>query len=266
MVAIDPVFDADVSPDYTALQAQAVKLQAESLRQLLLTNVVRFRFFRVTYGSERDAVGTLDPAKYNYVFKGDSRPKPPGLVAYWDLGRRGWRSFYLHNVRDYEAISGPAAGDGEIGRGGPQTPAFPLGIDDIPVGRGRGLPPVSRKGEPESVFDAPDGVRRGLQVKLNGMQVAWNPGQFVLDGLMYSVPAGGFAYLNPTASQPRFAVLAVNFSGSPYIIYGDPNSGPPALYTGVPLAVFFLPEWTDGVSNYPRFSQRRPPGYEGLMP
>lgn len=75
------------------------------MRQALAAGLVLFEFKRVTYGgATRFALGTTNRRYYNYSFKGGRSPRKDGLLAYWDMNRNGWRSFYVKNVNDFELL------------------------------------------------------------------------------------------------------------------------------------------------------------------
>lgn len=81
---------------------------ANTIDKLLETKTVEFNFYRVTYGSSRNAVGTrnlkLIPSSGHPSGKG--APKIKGLIRYWDIRPRmgQWRSFYIWNVNSFKVI------------------------------------------------------------------------------------------------------------------------------------------------------------------
>lgn len=87
------------SPDWVSM--------ASEIEELMKEGILRFKFFRVTYGTSRNALGTLNPDLFFYVFRGGEAPKKPGLIRYWDVVRGGWRSFYLKNVEKFDLFQLP---------------------------------------------------------------------------------------------------------------------------------------------------------------
>lgn len=58
---------------------------------------VEFTFIKKD-GSERPATGTL-AATVVPAIKGTGKAKPMGIVTYYDIERKGWRSFKAENIR-----------------------------------------------------------------------------------------------------------------------------------------------------------------------
>lgn len=83
--------------------ARQVATKAEMQRLLRGGTAVKFLFYRVTYGSDRYGIGTLNQDVYPFPTPtGERTNRRPGLVVYWDIGRGGWRSFYARNVQSVQ--------------------------------------------------------------------------------------------------------------------------------------------------------------------
>jgi hypothetical protein len=79
-----------------------VATNREIITRALKKGVVLLEYRKVTTGGgRRFALGTLDPNRYSYTFKGGTAPEIRGLIRYWDLGQNGWRSFYIYNVEAF---------------------------------------------------------------------------------------------------------------------------------------------------------------------
>lgn len=105
----DPVLAKADAPTQQELASLPYMLADRQMLRLLRQDLVLFTFFRVTYGSQRRAIGTLNQELFSYSFKGGTAPDVPGLYRYWDVVRAGWRSFYLKNVKDYSRFEAPGA-------------------------------------------------------------------------------------------------------------------------------------------------------------
>jgi hypothetical protein len=78
----------------------------ERLLAALKKGPVLLQYKKVTtFGGNRFAIATLNPALYRYTVKGGGPPAPRGLIRYWDLGVGGWRSFYIYNLEAYAAYT-----------------------------------------------------------------------------------------------------------------------------------------------------------------
>lgn len=63
------------------------------LQAAMKTGAVEFSFLKIE-GETRLAVGTLDPSRFNYTAKTETkREKSPAIVTYFDLEKNGFRSF-----------------------------------------------------------------------------------------------------------------------------------------------------------------------------
>ena len=73
-------------------------MNKETLIEQMQQGIVEFAYKKKD-GSIRQARGTLSEEYINYEFKTDSaRPRPEGLITYFDIDSDGWRSFYEQNL------------------------------------------------------------------------------------------------------------------------------------------------------------------------
>lgn len=252
--------DSPLLPPDTA----EIRLASQEIVDALLTNVVRFYFYRVTYGTARWANGTLDQSRFVYTFKGGTRPYEPGLIAYWDFMRRDWRSFYITNVRDWEILGDgqqrltPATVIDDDDDGPRQEPTYPVRWP-----ANVGIAPVDKRGRPEVPWKARDGVRDGLHTYVDDGFVHWRMGSFVKSGAMYQVPTGGFLPLPPAVFGPKYVVLATDYPGTPYLIPGVDNGPIPNVGTGIPIAVIRIIPYAPG-KRLATIIETNPPDYNGI--
>ena len=71
--------------------------KAIKLKMKLKTGVVYFEFLKKD-GSIREACGTLKQDAFDYVAKGTTRKPNYGIVSYYDLDAKGFRSFKIENL------------------------------------------------------------------------------------------------------------------------------------------------------------------------
>lgn len=250
--------DATDSPE-RGRDVQYAEQRAQDIIQLLEQGVVEFEFFRVTYGSQRKARGTLNTALFSYTFKGTDRMRPPGLVAYWDFERRDWRSFYVWNVRKILATG--------AGRSGlPSGIITPQDVDEDGdvrgpgVGIGNGKRPRSKSGEPLTPGEVKDGIYSGLTMRVvQGNMLAYTSGRFVTKGLVFDVVRGGTADIPENFMQEtRYDLVTVDTSGVVRVDVGVPGAPQrfiPAFPSTV-IAELTTPPMTDGVRKLSRLTKR----------
>lgn len=101
------LLDEHAPPELSAPGYVAHALASRELLKELEVGLVQFRFMRVTYGTPRNAIGTLNQQLFSYTFRGGTAPSKPGLFRYWDVVRGGWRSFYLANVSEWKPFEQP---------------------------------------------------------------------------------------------------------------------------------------------------------------
>jgi hypothetical protein len=58
---------------------------------------VSYFTFKKVDGTERKAIGTLNDVNFQYENKGSDRKACTGIVKYWDIEARGFRSFRIEN-------------------------------------------------------------------------------------------------------------------------------------------------------------------------
>ncbi len=73
--------------------------------RLMRAHVLLLQYRKVTTdGGNRFALATLMPSYYaGYLFQGRRR-RVPGLIVYWDVGKRQWRSFYWYNLDSFAVL------------------------------------------------------------------------------------------------------------------------------------------------------------------
>lgn len=76
---------------------------AKRLKSEMHAREVEFKYMKKD-GSERNAVGTLNPAIYGEENEptGSGRSVPENQVRYFDINAQGWRSFLVENLISYE--------------------------------------------------------------------------------------------------------------------------------------------------------------------
>lgn len=78
-------------------QCQAQAWQVARLRAALRAGATRFTFQKQD-GEVREALGTLNPAFFQYEYKGSDRAESPTAIRYYDLEKGGWRSFRAERI------------------------------------------------------------------------------------------------------------------------------------------------------------------------
>jgi hypothetical protein len=78
--------------------AEALKAawNKSKLQSALKSGVAYFKFTKAD-GKEREAIGTLHPVNFQYENKGSQSIQKPGLVKFWDVEKRAFRSFNIEN-------------------------------------------------------------------------------------------------------------------------------------------------------------------------
>ena len=64
----------------------------------MMTKPVYFEFVKKD-GSIREACGTLCKDAFDYVAKGTTRKENFGVISYYDLDAKGFRSFKIENLK-----------------------------------------------------------------------------------------------------------------------------------------------------------------------
>ena len=75
----------------------------KALKEELHKRQVKFKYTKKD-GTERNAVGTLNPSIYGEENEpvGTGRSVPENQVRYFDIDAQGWRSFLVENLISYE--------------------------------------------------------------------------------------------------------------------------------------------------------------------
>lgn len=72
--------------------------QCSKLRSAMMTRIVRFTYIKKSTGQLRNALGTLDPHRYDYQAVGGRDYKPADCIRYWDCEAQGFRMFKTFNL------------------------------------------------------------------------------------------------------------------------------------------------------------------------
>lgn len=77
-------------------------IDIKDFKRALKNNIVEFSFTKKD-GTTREAKGTLLESYITVSSTStNTRKKPEGIVAYWDLDKEGWRSFKQENLISYK--------------------------------------------------------------------------------------------------------------------------------------------------------------------
>lgn len=82
---------------------ELVKNMAYELKAKLREGEVKFRYAKKN-GEIREALGTLNSDVYGKENEptGNGRSVPENQIRYYDINSKGWRSFIIDNLIDYE--------------------------------------------------------------------------------------------------------------------------------------------------------------------
>ena len=78
-------------------------IEAADFKSLLRSGIVEFKYTKKN-GEVRDARGTLsiDVMGKENEPKGGGKEYPENVIRYYDLNSKGWRSFLIENLIEYE--------------------------------------------------------------------------------------------------------------------------------------------------------------------
>lgn len=82
--------------EHVTLMAQLLTIS--EIKKDLRKGAVNFLYRKKTNSRQRNAQGTLNFKEYNIPYPASRRKHPPGLIVYWDLRKRAWRSFYYNRL------------------------------------------------------------------------------------------------------------------------------------------------------------------------
>jgi len=89
-------------PGFELSWSMALKLAhaKERMIQTMADHKITFAYIKKSTGEKRIAHGTLNEAiaETKFQFTGTGTPKPHDIITYFDLDKRGWRSFNLQNL------------------------------------------------------------------------------------------------------------------------------------------------------------------------
>lgn len=84
---------------YTMAAAMKQCWAVKKLRDRMKRGVVHFFFIKKSTGELREAFGTLDETRINYMGTGEGRKGNfADCVQYWDTVKNGWRMFKTYNL------------------------------------------------------------------------------------------------------------------------------------------------------------------------
>ncbi len=81
----------------TLSEAMKLAWKAIKLKVAMAKGVVKFQYRKAT-GEVRTAIGTLKSGVVNYEPKGTNRKPCYSTVAYWDIEKKGFRSFCISHL------------------------------------------------------------------------------------------------------------------------------------------------------------------------
>ncbi len=81
----------------TLSEAMKQAWKAVKLKVAMAKGVVKFQY-RKASGEIRNAIGTLKSGVVNYEAKGTNRKPCYSTVAYWDIEKKGFRSFCISHL------------------------------------------------------------------------------------------------------------------------------------------------------------------------